>query len=183
MCTFSAPDHISIFLVSQFQSCLPISSPVFSRLYKHLEETCWQLPIAANCEICSWWLILRIAAILCGWKNSSITPDLLGSSKLSLDSNQQPLLWLCGPNPSLQTEWQVGFFWYLSSIQAPHTLMLFPVSLFRIALFPTEKLAPSWTIFVQTWVPVKLLCWTFVSEIACKAMNDQKSENQMNQLD
>jgi hypothetical protein len=30
---------------------------------------------------------------------------------------------------------------------------------------------------------VKLLCWTFVSEIACKAMNDQKSENQMNQLD
>jgi hypothetical protein len=52
MCTFSAPDHISIFLVSQFQSCLPISSPVFSSLdvfsslYKHLEETCRQLPIA-----------------------------------------------------------------------------------------------------------------------------------------
>lgn len=89
----------------------------------------------------------------------------------------------CGPNPSLQTEWQVGFFWYLGSIQAPHNTMLFPVSLFRIVLFPTEKLAPPWTIFVQTWVPVKLLCWIFVSEIACKAMNDQKSEIQMNQLD
>jgi len=50
MCTFSAPEHISIFLVSQFQSCLPISSPVFSRLYKHLEETCRQLPIATKLQ-------------------------------------------------------------------------------------------------------------------------------------
>jgi len=48
--------------------------------------------------------------MLCGWKNSSITPDLLGSSKLSLDSINSHYCGCCGPNPSLQTEWQVGVF-------------------------------------------------------------------------